>query len=775
VRTEAWSRSTASTWDEGTTIGTGVAGAVIYGDPARHILVFSHEDFFLPVNSRRAAPELAEVLPAVREALARRDDRAAADLIDGRLREQMWDSETLIWTDPLAPIAQLEWEIAGQEWTDYRRHLPLDDLDGAVSWDAGTGRRGIRVLARHGDSGFDIDLWSDTPVRGALRLRPVTERAAGASTVVPVDYGDAVTTSLTCSGTSLALTALVAGAEAGTDAWANVIARSPHDRALATDEWEIHLTPGRSVRIRVDVSGGRIDTDPRARDGGTQQLDAPALLARSSLRLGDAEVDGDLAVEDIWDRARQGDSRAEDALFEVAYAAGRRSILASTGHLPPTLQGVWQGTWAPAWSADYTMNGNLQLGALAAALWTGTPELMPSLFRLVRPFAEHYRSNARRIYGVDGMLLPARLTTHGHANHFLRDYPHQFWLGNGPWLLRLAADYILVTGDRSPIDDWLWEFAIDILEFSAAVLRDGSWRLSPSYSPENTPAGHDNPLATDAAADIAALRDGFHVGAWLADLVGDADRASEWRAARDAMPPFRIADDGTLAEWGDGWPENLAHRHVSQLQGLWYEPDPRLMSEPFRDAARETIRAKIAWRAEDPAGPPGRMEMAFGLCSIGLAAATLGDADAAFQCALWLARDHFTPALTTTHDAGAIFNVDAAGALPALVAAMLVGSTPRVVTLLPAVPRAWPTGMITGLGTRAGVQVAVLEWHADGLSFVIDAPDPHSWFRSEDVVVELPRPAVMTDSLGVHQLTDRSLLVAPGGGRASATVAYTGD
>jgi hypothetical protein len=447
-------------------------------------------------------------------------------------------------------------------------------------------------------------------------------------------------------------------------------------------------------------------------------------------------------------------------VIELGFAAGRRNVLASTGELPPTLQGVWQGTWSPAWSADYTMNGNVQLGALAAALWTGMPEIMPSLFRLVRPFAEDFRSNARRIFGREGMLLPARLTTHGHANHFLRDYPHEFWLGNGPWLLRMAADYIQVTGDTSPIDDWLWEFAVEILGFSAGVLRDGAGILSPSYSPENTPAGGDNPLATDAGADIAALHDGFTVGAWLASLRGDDARREVWTSARASLPEYRVAADGTLAEWGGAWPEHIEHRHASQLQGLWYDPDPRLLEGALKEAAIETVRAKVAWRAENPAKPPGRMEMAFGLSSIGLAAAALGDSESAYQCALWLARDHFTPALTTTHDAGAIFNLDASGALPAVVAAMLVGSSPGHIRLLPALPHQWPAGRATGLGVRIGGTVVELQWSKDTVSFVLDLPSTTRWLRSEGVEVSFPFPIRLRYATGLRQVDAFTLRVA---------------
>lgn len=119
----------------------------------------------------------------------------------------------------------------------------------------------------------------------------------------------------------------------------------------------------------------------------------------------------------------------------------------------------------------------------------------------------------------------------------------------------------------------------------------------------------------------------------------------------------------------------MAHRHASQLYPLWYEPDAAFVrdgeqAQALRLAAAETIRRKIAWRAEDPAPPPGRMEMAFGLVQLGLAAAALGDAESALTCAEWLAVDHWSGALTSRHDAGAIFNLDASGGLPALVATM---------------------------------------------------------------------------------------------------------
>ena len=64
---------------------------------------------------------------------------------------------------------------------------------------------------------------------------------------------------------------------------------------------------------------------------------------------------------------------------ELAYAAGRHTIISATGVLPPNLQGVWQGSWTAPWSSDYTMNGNLQT-AVAAGVSRSVSSSSPRRF-----------------------------------------------------------------------------------------------------------------------------------------------------------------------------------------------------------------------------------------------------------------------------------------------------------------------------------------------------------------------------------------------------------
>lgn len=733
-------RTPAPRWEDGLIAGSGRVGALVHGSADALRISLAHERFFLPANPRPGAPDLRAALPDLRAAVDERDaGESASTVLRAALTAAGYDG--LVWTDPLGLCAVLSLSTPGGA-SEVERTVDLERGVATVSWldDGGARHRAHTVAVRDTDTVL-VALESDVAVRITVRVGLELDDDAPAASFAP-DYSGVVE----------------GHPHAGPPAHLDV--RSHDGSVLATSTvtsddsaaWQVR---GRSLEAVLDVPAGgrrtvRLDvavTGHRPRPAGSvtdwrgtldaQERTHGALVRRSLLDLGSDDGQPDDSVEDLWARARAGDATAIRRAVSIAYAAGRANIIAATGELPATLQGVWQGTWKPAWSADYTMNGNVQNGTVAALLSTGTPELMRSVAELVLDHLDDYRDNARRIFDADGMLLPARMSTHGIANHANADFPHVFWVGAGGWVLRLIADLVSTTGDRTVVDDRVWELAEGVLRFaeSATVTTAAGRRLIPGYSPENTPADAVSPLAADATMDVAILRDAARATRLLGAARGDDSLDDRWACVTADLPAFRVAADGTLAEWlVPRFPENLAHRHVSQLYPLWYEPDPAFTGDSpaaaqLRAAARATIGAKIAWRAADPTAPPGRMEMAFGLAQLGLAAAALGEADAARTCAEWLALLHWRPALTTTHDAGAIFNLDASGALPAVVAAMLVGSTTDTVTLLPALPRDWPSGEVTGLRARGGIVVDRLRWDEHGATALLRFLPEAEWLR----------------------------------------------
>jgi alpha-L-fucosidase 2 len=715
------SRSMARRWDDGLVAGTGTIGAVLHGTPACHVLDVSHEEFFFTIMEDRAAPRLATALPEARRLLLDADADGAAALLDTCAVEDGFTN--LIWTDPFVPAASVTVvpQLTGAA-TGYRRTGDFETGEVAVEWDvADAGSIRLSALPLRVHHVIVLKISATVPVAMTLTLQVTGERrapidafaeidsSARASAVAGID-GDALTLSVRPTGTRQTSTAhtrltVVSGTAARrrdeTSAQVDVDVTTGPAYAILTVETEtVHATEAEQT-VRHLLEQDRWEDLVRE-----QRETHGELTARSRLTLSASAATGD--VETLFEAARSRDAAALRALTELAYTAGRHTIISATGVLPPNLQGVWQGSWTPPWSSDYTMNGNLQT-AVAACASTGTPELLLSVFRLLDRFLEHYRENARNIFGADGHLLPARVSTHGRANHFTHDYPHQFWIGNGGWMLRLAYDYFAVTGDRTFVEETAWPLAREVMRFYESILvadDRGLNHVVPCFSPENTPAGVATPLAVDATSEIAMLRDGIRVACRFADLTGNGPLASRWTALNQTLPQYRVAADGSLAEWlGAHHAEHPGHRHASHLYPLWYEPDPAFgIAE--RTAAAVTVAQKLAWRQAQP----GPQQMAFGLVQLGLAAAHLEDAETSLRCVEWLVRDHWKPNMVSTHDEGAIFNVDACGGVPALIAEMLLQSTVGELRLLPALPAAWTSGRVTGLRGRGGVVVDELIW-----------------------------------------------------------------
>lgn len=734
------SRSAARRWDAGIVAGTGSIGAVLHGTPAMHVVDLAHEEFFGALDDHPPAPDMTGSLSAVRQRLLNGDAEEAAELADAAV-ETSDVGNRLVWTDPLVPAATLSWQPVGSGGDDdasYRRGVEFETGEAWARWRAAAGSASIAVLPVRAHGVFLVELGANGPVEGILTLGLNRDTSTGGPGSRAGASASRVRAKVAADAGLLRL--LVSPRGDFTDGVAEtVVVPEPGTRLSVehVDEREVRArvsaeSTRATVAVAVDVHGARadevsverrcrsvLDDVEAARD--RQRRDHGALFRRVGLRLGGRHEAPEL--EQLAAVVSRDDDRAHQLALEFAFAAGRHTILSSTGVLPPTLQGVWQGTWAPAWSSDYTMNGNVQNGAAAGAVVAGFEETVPAIFRLLARYDQDYVENAKRVYGLDGWLLPARCTTHGRANHTNHRYPHHWWIGNGPWMIRIGYDYWSTTGDEAFLRDALWPLTREVLRFSTGVVvpgPDGRVHVVPSYSPENTPAGASTPLTVDATCDVATLRDAARLGRRIAALVPDADPEldARWAAFEQQLPDYRITDDGALAEWiGPGFDDHVAHRHASHLYPFWYEDDDRI-GPAEREAALEAIRRRIEFRAEDPTGPPGHMEMAFGLVQLGVAAARLGAADLALQCATWLAELHWGTNGVSTHDAGAIFNVDASGGLPAVVAAMLLEAQPNRVTLLSACPAAWPEGEVTGLRGRGGLVVDRLTWTMDEVELV---------------------------------------------------------
>ena len=429
------------------------------------------------------------------------------------------------------------------------------------------------------------------------------------------------------------------------------------------------------------------------------------MFNRFSFQLGDADQEVQFA-EDMLASSSAGNLNPQ--LLNQLCKAARYELISSTGEIPPTLQGIWGGTWRPAWSGDFTLNGNVP-SAIACGLNCNYQEVTEAYVNYMLSMLDDFEDNASGMFQAPGIFVPSRTSSSGKTYHFLEEYPHLLWWAGGAWTSQFFYDYWQYTGDEKFLTKKAIPFMTAVEEFYEFILTEDDMNnlmFLPSYSPEVAPIDQ-YVLSINATMDVAALKQ------FLRNLVTLAEQgwlengqSTKWLDMLQRLPGYEIDEQGDLKEWlWPGYENNNRHRHASHLYPLFYEVDPEFEERPeLIEAAKTAIENRLKYRRDNNGA-----EMAFGLVQKGLAAAHIRDTEHACECVDWLCNSYWSPAFTSYHDPGEIFNMDIAGGLPAVVAEMIIQSSADEIELLPALPAQWPDGNISGVLTRCGV-VIDLTW-----------------------------------------------------------------
>lgn len=732
----------ATHWEQALVSGNGKYGALVFGQTVDETIILNHARLFMPVHEPLSPVNTGAHLPEIRLMLADGQYQKAADFVVALSKAEGFDGKR--WTDPFIPAFNIRVIMPSSgEIKDYARSVDFATGETSVKWKDENETFQRRLFVSRADDAIVLSITGNKKGKVNCTLKLAQQPAKGAGGWGPEKMLENGIKEFQLNAENNWLTYRSSfkkqwkGSLQGYEGVSRIVVRggktitqgdsisvSGADEVLVFTKIELLHDYKNSQIENLKNSLSQINPEYEKLLDRHVKIHG-AIFNRSRLDLGGG-VDRNLTSEELIVKSKFGE--LNPALLEKEYDASRYNILSSSGELFPNLQGIWSGTYGPYWSADFTLNGNVQC-AISANFSANMAENMEPFFRYMETHIDDFRLNAKRMFNCRGIHVPSRASSHGLNNHFDETWPMTFWTAGAGWAAQFFFDYYLYTGDR----DFLLKRALPFMKEAALfyedfLIEDGNGKLlfSPSYSPENQPANSPSQACVNAAMDIGVARELLNNCIKAATILDTEDEKVElWRSMLAKMPDYLINEKGAVKEWSTLLlDDNDAHRHASHLYALLNGLPEEISANTVLVKAFETaMENRLELRRREFKGesvngrPPG--EMAFGIVQQGMTAASLRNANDCGVILDYLANSYWNPNLVTTHNPKAIFNTDLSGGLPALIIRMLADSQPGWLELLPAWPDNLPSGKIEGVKLRGQIELNELEWKKNRISAIL--------------------------------------------------------
>ena len=735
------------TWEEGLISGNGTMGVNIQSKPLDERIIFTHERLFMPMGKPHVPPDQSAHLPELRKLIAAGKYKEAEEL-----QFKHSQQKGFMYPDFFVPAFDLSIRSKAEgKVRDYARSVDFQKAEAVVHWadDRGVFERrtfvsrkdGVAVILLTGPKPGSLDcrlkLEPREPSQELNKDNDINKRS---DEMFKEHFGDIRSTA---TADSLGFNARFLRSYPGSIQSVEGKSRVLVTGGSAEPQQDGTLAVKGADRVLLLVEINLLTEKEKAPKSKLAALpaDYDKLLARHvplhgklfnrmKLDLGGG-ADHKKPTEQLMKESTFENMNL--AWFEKQFDAGRYNIICATGELPPNLQGVWGGTYVPGWASDYTHNGNVP-SAVASMLMGNTPELMLAYVSYIESLVPDMQLNAKHFYGARGIVLPSRTSTHGYNNAFGKNFAGGMWVTGAAWAAHFFYDYYLYTGDEK----FLRERALPFMEQAALFFEDylyegpdGKFIFSPTQSPENWPAGSKSQATFNATMDVASSKELLtNLIAASRKLGKNADKIPVWEKMLTKMPEYMVAENGIIKEWlTPKLGNNDAHRHSSQLYPLYDGLPAEIANSPkLRSAFIKSVEDKLEryWKDNE------RGFMSFGIVQLGQVAASLGHGEIAHHCLKHLVYGFWLNNLASMHNRRTLFNMDISGGQPSVVIKMLVASDPGQIKLLPALPKAWPTGTIEGVLCRGQIEIKSLKWNADGVDVTLLSG------KAQTITLELP-------------------------------------
>jgi alpha-L-fucosidase 2 len=329
------------------------------------------------------------------------------------------------------------------------------------------------------------------------------------------------------------------------------------------------------------------------------------------------------------------------------------------------------------------------------------------------------------------------------------------WLAQHPWT------HYEFTGDRKFLEKQGYPLMRDAARFILDFLvEDPKGRLvtNPSHSPENSFRMADGTVSQftyGATMDLEIIHDLFTNCIAASKILNvDADMRAEMEAALKKLAPLQISQKtGRLQEWIEDYDEpEPGHRHISHMFAVYPGDQITPRATPELAAA---ARKSLEYRLSHGGGHTG-----WSRAWIVNLWARFGEGDIAYQNLKALLASSTAANLFDLHPP---FQIDGNFGGTSGIAEMLIQSQGGEIALLPAIPKAWPSGSFRGLRARGGFEVSA-DW-IDGKA------------RAATIYASLGQPCVVRAPKGqtILQVLDGKRKVKAGLTEAGSVAAWKSE
>jgi alpha-L-fucosidase 2 len=278
------------------------------------------------------------------------------------------------------------------------------------------------------------------------------------------------------------------------------------------------------------------------------------------------------------------------------------------------------------------------------------------------------------------------------------------------WLCAHAFEHYEYTLDTDFLRHTAYPLIRDAARFYLDVLtedKDGTLIFAPSTSPENAfiYEGKNTAVAKTTTMTTAIVKETLKCAVKCCGILGlDPEFQVLVENALKKLPAYKIGSRGEMLEWSEELQESEPfHRHNSHLYPL--HPGNEITLEHTPELA-EACRKTLELRGDESTG--WSLAWRINLWS------RLQDGEHAFS----ILKKQLRPAIPTggcypnLFGAHPPFQIDSNFGACAGIASMILQSRENEILLLPALPKAFKTGYVTGLRAKGAVTVSI--FFADG-------------------------------------------------------------